>query len=492
VIFSYLTATAHDWLASIPWGSELIASGRDESLRHEINFGFGPPLALVLLLPWSRQRLLAAGLVVSAVVPMLFAMDIAPLTWLVVHLCPPIQAFRVPERAVLAFALLLPAVGASALLVRPSPALPRPWMFPAMLASGGLLLLFAPAGLRETLAWGLALSLVLRPVFQWRLPERVPSSVMLIVLGIGSLAAFKERLRPYSTAESLIDNPTRLGDQLRSVQPELTSALSRIVVHFDLDGFQTNTAFAMGLSSLSGYLNPPRRFLALEAALAGTEANLLRNYFRLDESAPSFAVLQPLYNVRFGAFPEGKRLRMSPVGETAGPAWFSAALTRAGTVADVASALTAVRGTLATEAHRQAWVVTSDDAVRAAMLPDVVAPECAHASVTRVDAPIGGQTFRLQVDTPAACPLTMAMTFTTNLVARADGRRVTLFPTYGALTGVWVPAGAHEVVVEAVPVVPGWTRIAWLLGLALVGLALLETWRLIGLHEVARTDGAMP
>jgi len=478
VIYSYITATLHDWVASIPWGMEIIPSGRDPSFWHEINFGFGPPLVLLVLLPWKRERLLAAGLAVSFVLPVLFSMDVAPVPWVLTHLCPLLEAYRVPERAILSFALVLPAFASAALLLWPSPApLPR-WVMSAMVVAGGIVLFVAPRGLREVLAWSLPLAIVLRPVFRWPWTDQIPATALLVVLGIGSVSAFKERLRPFSTAESLFDNPEKLGDQIRATQPELRSSLTRIVVHFDLDGFQPNTAFAMGLSSLSGYLNPPRRFLALEAALAGTEENLLRNYFRLDETAPSFAALQPLYNVKYGAFPEGKRLRLSPVGDTAGPAWFSASLTRVGTLTELATAVHTAGPGLAAEAHRQAWIVTSDRAVTAASLPDVVSPECARASVTNVEAAIGSQRFRLGVDSPAACPLTVAENFASDLTAAADGQPVTLFPAYGALTGVWVPAGAHEVVIEARAIIPWWSRAAWVLGLGLLGLAFVEMWRL--------------
>ncbi len=61
-----------------------------------------------------------------------------------------------------------------------------------------------------------------------------------------------------------------------------------------------------------------------------------------------------------------------------------------------------------------------------------------------------------EVTTDAACPLTFAMNFTEDLRATAvlaDGQRraVSVFPAYGALTGVIVPSHAQKILVRAEP-----------------------------------------
>jgi hypothetical protein len=59
------------------------------------------------------------------------------------------------------------------------------------------------------------------------------------------------------------------------------------------------------------------------------------------------------------------------------------------------------------------------------------------------------------VRTEADCPLTFATNYADNLRASAvvgEARvRANVFAAYGALAGVWVPAGASEVHVQAVP-----------------------------------------
>ena len=81
-----------------------------------------------------------------------------------------------------------------------------------------------------------------------------------------------------------------------------------------------------------------------------------------------------------------------------------------------------------------------------------------------------------RVRTEADCPLTFATNYADNLRATAvvgkEHVPASVFPAYGALAGVWVPAGASEVHVQAVParmpVAPLWR----LLGVAvLVGAA---------------------
>src|SRR5262249_46466755 len=121
------------------------------------------------------------------------------------------------------------------------------------------------------------------------------------------------------------------------------------------------------------------------------------------------------------------------------------------------------------------WTVASDPA---ADLPSPRGPAaaCEKARVRSLEPTGRADAYRIKIDAPEAdCPLTIATNYADDLSARArlsDGseRELRVFPAYGALTGVLVPAGAQEIAFEAHPDLPLWARIFGLLGLALSAL----------------------
>ena len=72
-----------------------------------------------------------------------------------------------------------------------------------------------------------------------------------------------------------------------------------------------------------------------------------------------------------------------------------------------------------------------------------------------VSATPAGTGVRVQVETPAECPLALAMNYVETLRAEATGGAGTsaaaVFPACGSLAAVRVPAGTHDVLVEARP-----------------------------------------
>src|SRR5262249_39083654 len=91
---------------------------------------------------------------------------------------------------------------------------------------------------------------------------------------------------------------------------------------------------------------------------------------------------------------------------------------------------------------------------------------CGRASVLEADARRGDPQIRLKVQTPADCPLTLAANFVSIFEGRAlsssGERRVDLFPTYGSLTGMIVPAVTTEIIITPRAPVPLWSvRAMW-------------------------------
>jgi hypothetical protein len=145
-------------------------------------------------------------------------------------------------------------------------------------------------------------------------------------------------------------------------------------------------------------------------------------------------------------------------GPTAGPAWFSAGIARTWRYQDLREELRRPPDGLHREVRRRLWLMADDLHVWRAHLPETLDPRCASAQVLGLEARRDVPVARARLSAPADCPLTFAMNYAENLRATAtlaDGRAVAarVFPAYGALAAVWVPAGAAEVSVAAAPAV---------------------------------------
>ncbi|HET9317315.1 MAG TPA: hypothetical protein VFQ51_17120, partial [Vicinamibacteria bacterium] len=446
ITYSYLTQRPVDWLASVLWTRNVIPAGQPELHHHETNVPLGPVLVLAALVPWRRARALGWGVLASALLAGLFAMNARPFSTVLLALIPPLNSFRVPTRAIVPFVMTLPVLATAAVALRSEDRSTR-----ALLACVPALVLFwLPPWPREIVGWVLAVALIARrgrPV-----TRSLPVLAVACALAAGGLAAFRDRLLPFPKADRSLEALRDMGRRLKALRPELRSPLNRVSLGFEAPDFGPNTAFASGLSALDGYYFPSRRYIELFSALHGYEyqPNALLLRFPASEAwtRPAFA----LYNVGwFLERTEASQLTGRRLGPTAGPAWFSQGLEPVPSFADLGRVLLAAGGDAAARAQQRLWIVTSDPALPAT-LPRQADAACASARIVDViPLPAG---VRVRVETAADCPLAIAMDFVETLHADATdaaGRTqgAILFPACGSLAGVWVPAGTRELLVEA-------------------------------------------
>lgn len=463
VIYAFTTATRRDWRGSLYWGASLIPSGRPHVYDHETNYPIGPLILLVALIPIRRAALLILGLAVALVVPVLFSMNHPGVADRLTTLYPPLHGFRVPARAIIPFLHYLPIAAAAALL-RFEIRARSPMIAAGALA--GITLFFAPPLMREWLGWILASAIVIAGLLR----RPIPAGAALIALGLGTLGAFAERQRPFATKQSLIDMPARAGDEIRNLAPALRDPLVRADAAFQLPPFEHNPAQAAGISSLNGYLNPPRRFIALIAALDGVAPDYTVNSFRFARDSASLRALAPIYNESFRVSGVPGDMHVEPLAPTAGPAWFAARIEPLPGIEAIAAALRNAGDAIVPAVRARMWI-DSKDVVPGQSIPATFSPECGKAEVLGVEAARGGQAFRVRVRTTADCPLALATNYATNLRATSGAKALPVFPAYGALAAVIVPAGADEITIEARAVIPMWSRIAGGLGVLLIGLS---------------------
>ena len=467
ITYSYLTGQPLDWLGSLLWARDTLRPSQPQLLHHEINNPMGPLLVLLALVPWRRARAFGVGLAVSTAAALLFSMNTHPFSDLLLLLAPPLGSFRVPTRAILPALFVLPiAVLAGALL---APERPRRWVL-AVLAATVLFLL--PPLPRELAGWALAAAVAFRSPRLGRLAT-IPAPAVFLVLAVGGLAAFRERVLSFPDAfpdgEALLARARYVGDKARRAQPALDSTLVRVSPSFEWPEFLSNTAVAGGLSSLDGYYFPQRRLVELMCAARGQAYQPNSLLLRFPPERPSSRALFQLYDVAWRLDESGA---VRPLGETAGPAWFASRLIHSESFSALGHQLVSLREALAFQARRAVWLVGPDPMVARARLPASVDARCAEARVDRAEAPRGAMAVA-RVHAPADCPLTFAMNYAETLHATArmgDGRTqpAPVFPAYGALAGVWVPRGAAEVTVTAHVAKPPLSALWRALGAALL------------------------
>lgn len=468
---SYLTATPLDWITSLGWTREAVPLSRPPIFHHESNLPLGPVVVLLALVPWHRARALAVGLGLSVALGLAFSMRVPLLAEALLWLIPPLDSFRVPSRALLPVLALVPILALAAVLA--AGPLRRRHALPALLLA--LVLLALPPLGREAVAWGLvgvgALAARRRPLL------RTAAAALLLGLAGGSVGAFGERLPAFEDTDALLTRARALGESVRRTHPGLSSPLARSRPSAALSPFGPNTAWAMRLSALDGYLFPNRRFVALVTALREHPYTAAAMLLRFPESYRSSWPLYRLFNVTSVVEtldPRGAVVR--PLVQTAGPAWFSATVVPVSSPSALARRLRAESDTLHDRAHEIVWVVESDPFVAAAGPARLEGARCEGGRVDAIETALRGQHVRVRVAPSSPCPLTIAMSYAENL--RAIGRArdggvqpLVTFPAYGALLGVWVPDGVERVDIDLVPPELPFA-LAWrVLGILLVGMA---------------------
>jgi hypothetical protein len=455
VTYSYLVASARDWLGTLAWALPTW-SGRPRFEWHETNYPLG---ALVLALAlWPRRRLglgVPIALALSLVLLLAFSMDLRPLSSLLLWLVPPLRLFRVPARAALPLLLALYPLLLGLLVARlPRRALRRDaWIVPAALA-----LCLLPGLLRELASWA-AVAFAVVAALRW--PARAPSSpALLALLALGSALGFQARLLKFPTREALIDGPARLGEQIRRELPELQSPLVRTVSA--PDPRPNNTLYALGLSSLSGYNLLNERMLRLYCALLGVPYQPGVSLISVDARSGYFPKLAALYDIV--AELDLRDGRLEPLPRSGSPVWFSEGFVERASFDELAARLDP------RELQRITPIVSSDRAASA--LPRVDCHSQPH-DIPYSTGP-GPRIVTVQLTAPrsADCPLTIALNYSADFRARgraAGGSWAMLrtYPAYGALLGVIVPREVRELEVRMDPERPIGGDAAVLLGLAL-------------------------
>jgi len=494
VTYSYITSTLTDWLSSIPWDLEMIPSGRTAFMNHEVNYPLGAIVLFLAMMPgvfFGLFRLIrkkrgpegsarslsyfGSAMLISSIVILLFSMKVEPVASLVLALLPPMRSFRVPGRGILIFALVVPSLSVAALLChfnRPKALSKLNSLKTLAWGIAGVGLFFLPAEVREFVLWGVAVWICLEYVTGGH-KVWVGAIGIMALFGIASVAAVKQRqILPIMDEEALIKAPEEIHNEVVRQAPALQSALTRASVEFQIGTYFLNTGYSMDVSTVDGYWAPPRRFMELDGALKNQPVDPTGGPFQTTPESPDYAVLKQLYNLAFRVQNQNGRIIVTNTGPTLGEAWFSNAFQPAANVQDLAYQLKTSVTTAPDFVRSHQFLDQADVWATKSALPAQVSPECTSARVLSVDALRRTQQVTVRTQSSVACPLTVSMTFSELLHASAGGVEIPVYPAYGSLTGVWVPAGANEVKIEARAKLPTFVRAAPWIGWILFALCL--------------------
>ena len=478
--YSYTTAVLWDWITSLPWGKEVIAFNRPEFLHHETNYPFGPLIFFFFLLPWKKSKLLFLGLGISLFLVLCFSMNITPISSALLILIPPLNMFRVPERAIYPVLYTALMLACSALLLRTREITQKSQSKEILLLGTGVLIFFLFSNMNnlvsELFYWTFSLLISGMILRSQELSRYLSTGLVFVILGAGSLSSFKERLLPFTDSNLIVEKPQAIRAAILEQTPQLESPLNRVKLNFSLGGFGVNSAYAMGLSSLDGYGFPLARFSKLTHALRGEKYEPTTGYFEFNENELSFKILKQLYHVETIAEIDRNQIRLSSLGPSLGAAWFSEQLVPVQSVEELASQLLQNRDSLLLEAKKKMWWISTDPAFQRFQLPTAASELCRKSQVLSSSVTGPSQAIHLVIENESTCPLTVASNYLSTLQASLvknglKTEKLLLFPAYGALTGLIVPPGAKDVWIEATPVQSNWATTAQLIGWLLVTVA---------------------
>lgn len=485
VVYSYTLQTVRDLLAGFSFNPHWGLLSHARSSWHEFYVPLGAWVCFVPVLFYKNTRTLGLVFAIAFVLLVAASIKLEPVASLLVRALPLFSAFRCPHRAQLLLATLLPLWGMRCLLTTPQPdnaAAGLRWAFLILVFLVGARAL--PSTTRDVIVTVALLS----GIFAWYFfPAKLSvfsREVLLLLAGAAHVVGFQHAVNFGPEQQALSAALVPLSEARNETLPLTQSPLTRVAGQSLGAPLGANTAFAVGLSSLDGYWYPPSRLLNLVGALENRAVDPMSQTLLISPRSHLYPVLRQLYNIKYTigeSAPQSPRLKLIPDGYTIGPAWFSTKLAPVQNWTDLAQKLVAAKANLALLLARELTFVVSDPHFAKHAMPPLTSDKCDDAKVTGISTARGGQEIRVNVYTLAQCPLTIAQNFASNLHAYTEtrtGARLALgvFPAWGSLLGISVPAGTSQVVVQAKPAASGTLRFLCYIGIA--GLLFLFSWLL--------------
>jgi hypothetical protein len=471
VAYQYITSQIHDWFGSIFWDKNVFQSRQNQFLWHETNYAFGPLAAIGLTYLAKNKKFLFWGLLTGLVALVLISMNTRPFSDLFFHVIPVFKGFRTPARIAMVFAFVFSLAALQAINATGNRRTTdfRERIFASSIALGiGLIVFWQEGAIRESVAWLVSGLFLVNLLWRDLKPLKVKalglhwSLIGLSILAFCSLAAFKDRLLPFTPIE-YFHKPAAITQTIVKNAPQLKSPMNRVVLANRSKNYKANTAWSLEISSLEGYLTKPDRFARFLAALDKTETDITRATSIIPSNSPHLPLLSQLYNIRYLIGFEGMNVVARPLENGAQPAWFSHRIQYLDSLSSVANHLKkAFPSEIRHKDFKEEIVL-----VKSGTPPDAIDFEnCTAARVKNINAEFyGARWLQLDYSSPTSCPLTIAANhFSTHKAYVIDGAQKTeleLVPAFGILTSAVVPKGDAKLVIETAPFIIEWLEKAF-------------------------------
>jgi hypothetical protein len=211
----------------------------------------------------------------------------------------------------------------------------------------------------------------------------------------------------------------------------------------------------MKLSTINGYWVPQKRFVELSLALMNAPYHPSFNNFNFNSKIPEHSILALLYNICCELTFENSNLLIKKLPPTLGSAWFSQKIIPVPSIQALIAQFHNNRNLLIDALKQETWIVSTDSVFNQILVPTSYSDECKYSEVHQINALWDTQSIHLKVKNNGnSCPLNVSMNYSPILSAYAsmsDQRKLplTLFPSYGAITGLIVPAKTEEITITA-------------------------------------------
>lgn len=399
------------------------------------------PLGAVLWLAMGAVAgwRLRAGLGAAVAVCALWAVAWGPLVEVAAFL-PAMTAFRAPIRVFVPLALMMGALAASGLMAPSAPQggsglEPREPALPVWVWAGALALAWLPAPVGSAALWVLV---ALGGLAARRSAGvRVRRGLALLASGcsVALFAHWKPALPLRSQVESVRAALDSLADDVRRAG-YAQHALDRLVAAAPVPFFNVTGLQVAGVSTVQGFGIPSVQLGRLLYALHGQPFHAGNQLVQMPPDMPGFAAVAALYNVRgIVRVDSGGAASVEPV-PTLGPLWFP---TKSVVVADVEDMV----------ARWNQRPPALDD-LRSTAFVKRAAPALDHCGAAQ-GALVNVTRSSVELDTTVPdgppCMVVLALTALHAWHVRVDGTPVEPWVVDGAVLGVMVPSGRHQVLV---------------------------------------------
>jgi len=456
VVYSYIQSDFRDWWSALFW-YESFDAHREPHELHEIQYALGPFLISLVYTLYKRMWLPGLGFIISLVLCISFSNNLFPLSDVLRTLVPPLNDFRVAARSIIPL-MLVWSCFVSAVFIRDCRNVEEIGIKEAMAAIVVTFLIFFLTPLyQEILIWtvlaGTLIALIRMSKF---------SIVGITVICIASLMSFDQKVKFDSRVSTNLVANLRLGEIARELNPDLANPLTRVTSDTADSGLLLPSVAR--IQTISGYGFPNRYFSHWVQSLSGLEYQSGTTFFNVLKEDPAYPVLQQLYNACCKLSLIDQKVHIKELRQTRGPIWSSSAQQYHTDFNEMAAVL---KREISTVDWNRVQHLLKEHSTNTSSYE--LNESCLSQGFSDPFQTNKIMVFSLQQNSHQSCPVTVSMTYASNLeiTVKTSSSFVSVphYPAYGSLVGFVLPPDSSEILITSRPLTGQLSSALTILGL---------------------------